>query len=141
MDRINHLAVVIAGIVQFVFGAIWYTLFSQPWMTAVGKTQEQLKADNAGSPLPYIIAIVTAIIMAYTIAWLLPKLSAQSAAGGARVGVTLALTLIATTLALNYGFEGRSLTLWLINAGYITAGMAIMGAIVGAWVRKSSTSR
>jgi hypothetical protein len=138
MSSINHFAAVIAGVVQFLFGAVWYTLFSQAWMAAIGKTEAQIKADNAGSPLPYIIAIVTAIIMAYTIAWLLPKLNAQSAAGGARVGVTLALTLIATTLALNYGFEGRSLALWLINAGYITLGMAIMGAIVGAWKPKSA---
>lgn len=138
MTVINHLAVIIAGVVQFLFGAVWYTLFSQAWMAAVGKTEAQLKADNAGSPLPYIIAIVTAIIMAYTIAWLLPRLNAQSMTGGVRVGVTLALTLIATTLALNYGFEGRPLALWLINAGYITAGMAIMGAIVGAWKPKAA---
>jgi hypothetical protein len=136
MSGINHFAAIIAGFVQFMFGAVWYTLFSQAWMAAVGKTEAQLKADNAGSPLPYIIAIVTAIIMAYTIAWLLPRLDAQSMAGGVRVGVTLALTLIATTLALNYGFEVRPLALWLINAGYITAGMAIMGAIVGAWKPK-----
>lgn len=136
MSGINHLAAILAGFVQFIFGAVWYTLFSQPWMVAVGKTEAQIKADNAGSALPYVIAIVTAIIMAYTIAWLLPRLDAQSVAGGVRVGVTLALTLIATTLALNYGFEGRTLNLWLINTGYITIGMAIMGAIVGAWKRR-----
>ena len=40
-------------------------------------------------------------------------------------------------LALNYGFELRSPTLWLINAIYATAGLAIAGAIIGGWQKKS----
>jgi hypothetical protein len=79
--------------------------------------------------------MVTAVIVAYTIAWLLPKLAAPSVGGGIRVGVTLALTLIATTIALNYGFEGRPVSLWLINYGYMVVGMGIMGAI-GGWEKR-----
>jgi hypothetical protein len=138
MGGINHFAAILAGLVQFAFGAVWYTVFSQAWLVGIGKTREQLMAENGNSPMPYIIAVVTAIIVAYTIAWLLPKLDAQSVAGGVRTGVTLAVTLVATTLALNYGFEGRSLSLWLINAGYIVIGMGIIGAIVGGWTRKAA---
>lgn len=138
MGGINHFAAILAGLVQFAFGAVWYTAFSQAWLVGIGKTRDQLMAENGNSPMPYIIAVVTSIIVAYTIAWLLPKLGAQSVAGGVRTGVTLALTLVATTLALNYGFEGRSMSLWLINAGYIVIGMGIMGAIVGGWTRKAA---
>ena len=52
----------------------------------------------------------------------------------------LALALIGSTLAQNYGFEARPLSLWLINAGYMIVGMAIMGAIVGHW-RKAAWRR
>jgi hypothetical protein len=138
MNGINHFAAIIAGIVHFMFGAVWYTLFAKPWLVGIGKTEAQLTAEQGNSPLPYVIAVVTSVIIAYTIAWLLPKLDAQSVGGGIRVGVTLALTLVATTLALNYGFEGRSASLWLINAGYMVVGMGIMGAIVGGWKRKSA---
>ena len=138
MGAINHLAAIVAGLVQFAFGAVWYSVFAQPWMTGIGKTREQLMAENGNSPAPYIIAVVTAVIVAYTIAWLLPRLDARSAGGGMRVGVTLALTLVATTIALNYGFEGRSVSLWLINAGYMVVGMGIMGAIVGGWKKKAA---
>ena len=54
----------------------------------------------------------------------------------ARIGVTLALTLIAT-MAMNYGFEARSISLWLINSGYMVVGMAVMGAIIGGWKKKA----
>ena len=133
MNGINHFAAIVAGLVQFAFGAVWYTVFAQPWMAGIGKTQAQLMAENGNSPLPYIIAVITAVIVAYTIAWLLPKLDAQSVGGGIRVGLTLALTLIATTIALNYGFEGRPLSLWLINSGYNLVSFVIAGLILGAW--------
>jgi len=38
---------------------------------------------------------------------------------------------------MNYGFEARPLSLWLINAGYMVVGMTIMGAIIGHWRKKT----
>ena len=87
--------------------------------------------STATRPLPYIIALVAALAVAYTLAWLLPRLGAQSAGGGAKAGVALGLALIGTTFAQAYGFEARPVSLWLINAGYMIVGMALMGAIVG----------
>jgi len=94
-------------------------------------------AEHGNSPMPYIIALVAALAVAYTLAWLLPKVGAQSAAGGARIGALLALALIGTTFAQAYGFEARPLSLWLINAGYMIVGMALMGAIVGHWRKRA----
>ena len=133
MGNINHVAVWVAGIVQFILGAGWYTLLGKSWLAGIGKTQEQLMAEHGNSPLPYIISLVTGLIIAYTIAWILPKLGHETAAAGARTGAVLGLALIGTTLAQNYAFESRSVLLWLINAGYMIVGMAIMGAIVGHW--------
>jgi hypothetical protein len=137
MGAVNHFAVWVAGIAQFVLGACWYTVFSGAWLAAIGKTEAQVKADQPNMAIPLIIAIAVAVIIAYTLAWLIPKLGTPSAACGAKTGVTLAVTLIASTMAMNYGFEARSISLWLINSGYMVAGMAIMGAIVGAWRKKA----
>ncbi len=137
MNSINHVAVWVAGVVQFLLGAGWYTLLGSAWMVGIGKTQAQLMAEHGNSPMPYIISLVAALVVAYTIAWLLPKLGRQTAAGGIRTGAVLALALIGTTLAQNYGFEARSPSLWLINAGYMVVGMAIMGAIVGHWKKRT----
>jgi len=137
MNAINHVAVWAAGIAQFLLGAGWYTALAKAWMAGIGKTQEQLTAEHGNSPLPYIIALVAALVVGYTLAWLLPKVGAQSAAGGAKIGALLALTLIGTTFAQSYGFEARPLSLWLINAGYMIVGMALMGAIVGHWRKRA----
>jgi hypothetical protein len=117
-------------------GAAWYTALATPWTAGIGKTEGQLVAENAGSPAPYIIGIVAALAVAYAIAWLLPKLGAQSVGSGAKAGIILALALIGSTMAMNYGFEARPLALWLINAGYMTIGMAVMGGIIGGWKKR-----
>lgn len=136
MATINHLAAIVAAIAHFALGAGWYTMLSKAWLAAIGKTEAELRAGGE-SPLPYVIGIVASLLVAYTIAWLLPRLGAQTAGGGIRVGIILAVTLIATTLALNYGFEQRPVSLWLINSGYMTLGMGLMGAIIGGWKKKT----
>ncbi len=107
MNTINHIAVWVAGIVQFLLGAGWYTLLGRAWMAGIGKDEIQLAAEIGHSPLPYILALVAALVIAYTLAWLFPRLGVQSAAAGAKAGAVLALALIGSTLAQNYGFEAR----------------------------------
>ena len=136
MGAVNHVAVWVAAVIHFIIGACWYTVLGATWIAAVGKTEAQIKAEQPNMAIPLVIAAVVAVIIAYTLAWLLPKLGVQSAAAGAKTGAVLALALIATTIAMNYGFEARSITLWLINSGYMVVGMAVMGAIIGGWKKK-----
>ena len=135
MSGARHLAVWIAAIVFFVLGAIWYTLLSAPWLAAIGKTMEQMTSDQAGSPLPYIIGFVAILVMCYTLAWLIERLQATTFAGGMGLGAAIAVGFISANLALNYGFEWRTVTLWVINAVYAIVGLAIAGAIIGGWKR------
>ena len=135
MSGARHLAVWIAAIVFFVLGAIWYTLLSAPWLAAIGKTMEQMTSDQAGSPLPYIIGFVAILVMCYTLAWLIERLQATTFAGGMGLGAAIAAGFISANLALNYGFEWRAVTLWVINAVYAIVGLAIAGAIIGGWKR------
>jgi hypothetical protein len=137
MSGINHIAVWVAGIAHFMLGAGWYMTLTKAWLTGIGKTEAQIMTEQPNTAKPMIIGFAVAVIIAYTLAWLLPKLGAQSAGGGARTGATLALALIATTLAMNYGFEARPVSLWLINSGYMVVGMAVMGGIIGGWKKKT----
>lgn len=135
MSAGRHLAVWIASIVFFVLGAIWYSVMAAPWVTAIGKTAEQIAREQAGSPLPYVVGFVAILVMCYTLAWLMQRLHAATLVAGLRLGAIVALGFIAATLALNYGFEARSITLWLINSVYVVVGLALAGAIIGGWKR------
>jgi hypothetical protein len=133
----RHLATWIAAIVFFVLGAIWYTVLSSRWLAAIGKTMEQLGADQGGSPLPYVIGFVAILVMCYSLSWLIERLQATTFAAGMRLGAAVAAGFVAANLALNYGFESRPVTLWLINGVYAIVGLALAGAIIGGWKRRA----
>ena len=95
-------------------------------------------AEQANSAIPMVIGLAVARHHRVHASRGCCRGSAPARPGsGAASGATLALALIASTLAMNYGFEARPLSLWLINAGYMVVGMAMMGAIIGAWRKKA----
>ena len=42
----TYLAIFLAAIGGFAVGAVWYMSLAKPWMAAVGRTEEQIKADQ-----------------------------------------------------------------------------------------------
>jgi len=135
--KTNHVAVVVAAIVFFVLGAIWYNVLSVPWAAGVGKTMEQLKGEMGNSYMPMVVGFIAILVMCYTLNSMLNRLGDTTAASGAKVGAFVALGFIAANIALNYAFENRGVTLWTINSGYPLVGLAIAGAIIGGWRKKA----
>jgi len=136
MRTINHVAVIVAAVVFFALGAGWYNLFSAPWLAGIGKTVDQLARENGGSPLPFVVGFLAVLVMCYTLAWIVQRGMEPTAGNGALTGATVAFGLVGGMLALNYGFEARGVTLWLINAGYALVGLVLAGAIIGGWKKK-----
>lgn len=134
MNRIRILAIVVAAVVYFVLGALWYGQFSAAWLAGIGKTLAELEAGNPGAR-PYVVGLASVLVACATLGWLIARTGTTGWAGGAKLGVAVALGLIGAQLALNYGFEARSVSLWLINTGYAVVGLAVAGGIIGAWSR------
>ena len=72
---VNYLAVLVAAIVIFILGGLWYSpvLFAKKWVALQGKTEEQMRAEaaSANMPLLYTSAFVTALITSFVMAHLL----------------------------------------------------------------------
>ena len=136
MGGLPHLATILSAIVFFGIGAVWYNALQRPWLEGVGKTFEQLMAEQGSSPLPYAIGFVAILIMCYTLAHLIVRTGSSTLAGGMRIGALVALGLVGAMLALNYGFESRPAALWLVNAGYALVGLTLAGGIIGGWKRR-----
>ncbi len=65
--RINHAAVVVAAVVYWLLGALWYgVLFGGRWVALEGLKTEQLQQQSP--TVPYIIAIVANLVLAYVLA-------------------------------------------------------------------------
>ena len=136
MGVMRHVSIVVAAIVVWLLGAAWYTALAETWMAGIGKTREQL--TQSGSPaMAYIVGFVAILVMCYLVAALLARLAATGVSAGVRMGAIAGL-LPAACIGLNYAFEARPLSLWLINAGYAIVGLAMAGAIIAAWPRKAA---
>ncbi|HET7262337.1 MAG TPA: DUF1761 domain-containing protein [Casimicrobiaceae bacterium] len=131
----RHAACWVAAIAFFVFGAVWYGVFEAPWSAAIGRSFDQIAREQGGRPQAYAIGFVSILVMCYALAWLIERLEASTLAGGLKLGAGIALCFVAASLALNYGFEARPMTLWLINAAYAVIGLGVAGAIIGGWKR------
>lgn len=133
--KLNYLAIIVAAVVHFAFGWAWYSAFAAPWMAGVGLTPEMVEGNSSATP--FVIAGVVLLVAAFVLAWLIARLDPKGAAGGARIGAIVGIVFIAAYQGLNYGFQMKPLSLWLIDAGYAVIGMIIMGAIIGAWRKKA----
>jgi hypothetical protein len=129
---INYPAVVVAAVVHFILGAVWFWALMDPWLAGIGKTSTDMTRE--GSPvLAYVIAFGSNLVLAWVLSWAMLVSGYQSVGGGMMMGALLWLGFVATTTATEYVFEARSFETFTINAGYPLVGMLIMGALLGAW--------
>jgi hypothetical protein len=135
--KANHAAVILAAVLFFVLGAVWYTVLAIPWLAGIGKSIEQISREHGDSRLHFIVGFVSILVMCYTLDWIMRRASVPPTAGsGALYGTVASLGLIGAAMALNYGFEARGVSLWIINAAYVLVGLAMSGAIIGGWKKR-----
>jgi hypothetical protein len=134
--KTNYAAVFIAALAYWLLGAVWYgVLFSKPWMALENITMEQAKSMNP--VLPYVITFVLNLLIAYALAQICIWRNANTAGRGASVGVLLWIGFIGPITYTTYMYETRPKELFAINQFYPLAGLVLMGAIIGAWTKKS----
>ena len=138
--KTNYLAVVVAAIAYWLLGAVWFAvIFTKPWMQLEHIPPEQVAAmKGAASAFPYIMSFVLNLIIAFVLAQLCAWRNATTAARGASLGVLLWIGLVGPITYTTSMYEMRSLNLFLINEGYVLVGLFLMGAILGAWTKKSA---
>jgi hypothetical protein len=135
--KTNYLAVVVAAIAYFVLGALWYgVLFNKPWMALEHITIEQ--ARSVSPVVPYIVSFLLELLVAYSLALLCIWRNANTASRGASVGVLVWIGFVGPIALMNYMFEMRPRALYAINEFYPLAGLILMGAILGAWTKKTA---
>jgi hypothetical protein len=130
MPEINWLAVVVATVVAFVIGGLWYSpvLFAKSWQREAGVTDEQLKNANMGKIFggTFVLTFVASLVFAM---FLGPSPGLQFGAGA---GFAAGLCWVAASFGVSYLFERRSMKLFLINGGYNTLVFTAIGTILGA---------
>ncbi len=125
----NYLAIVIAAVAAFAFGAVYYGALGTPWMKAARIDPASVKM-TAG---PFVTSFVCELIMAWVLAGVIGHLGTGQVTlwNGVVSGFFIWAGFIATTIAVNQRYQGFGWDLTLIDAGHWLGVAVVMGAVIG----------
>lgn len=130
---VSYLSVIIAAIVSFAFGAVWYMSLGKQWMAAISKTEADLAPGGKQDPVPYVLALLMQLVMAYFLGGLIVHLGAATLQGGIITGFFCWLAFVLTTQMVNHRFSRQPWSLTVIDCAHWLGVMLIQGAILGFW--------
>ena len=135
--KTNYFAVVVCAVVYWLLGGLWYGLiFSKRWMELENITEAQARGMNVA--LAYIITFILNLLIAYVLAQLCVWRNANTLGRGAAIGVLLWVGIVAPITYTTYMYEMRPKELFAINEIFPLVGLCVMGAILGAWTKKTA---
>ena len=117
---VNILPLIIGAVFNMVLGMLWYSpvLFAKPWMKEAGITQESIEGSNGKMGKVYMLTTLFAVVTSYVIGLVITNLGITSILYGIIVAVIVWIGTSFPMVIKNWGFEGRSIKLGLINHGY-----------------------
>ncbi len=131
-EYINIPAIIVAAILPFLLGGLWYSpfMFGKAWMRENSFNEKDLEQGN--QPKIFGLSFLFFLLMSGNLAAFLATPETDFLFGllaGFLAGfgwVALSLTIIAL-------FERKSWKYMLINGGYMVVAFVLMGAVLGAW--------
>ena len=133
--HINFLAVIVAAVVAFLIGGLWYSplLFAKLWVKAHGYTDEQVAAMQKGAAKAYGVTLVCQFLIALAMAVLIGYLDLHRCVQGLKLGF-LVWAGFAVPLGLTaHMFSQKRISVLCIDAGYQLVYLLLMGAILTVW--------
>jgi len=137
--KINYLAVVVCAVVYWLLGGLWYDLlFAKQWMALEHIDAAQADSANPVWIWPFILTFLLNLLIAFVLAQVCIWRNANTAVRGAAVGFLLWIGIVGPINYTTYMYEMRPKTLFAINEFYSLVGLCLMGAILGAWKKKTA---
>jgi hypothetical protein len=132
MNHIDWLAVVVAGLLGYLPGALWYSplMFLKPWAGELG-----IDLANPGPAKHGMTGTIIGIVPAIAAAAVFALLAGPAPTLHFALLLSLAVSggLVATSLAIQYLHEVRSARFYAINAGFHVVQFAIIAAVLALW--------
>ena len=137
LDQINWWAVLVAAVVTFLLGAVWYSaIFGKLWVRMQGWTEEQAKQIQANmNPATFFGGMLASyVVLAAVIAILVTSFDLpRSAAAGALLGFLLWLGVAAAIHMTGHLASNKPIGAFLIDTGFQLIYLIGMGAILAVW--------
>ena len=124
----NYLAILVAAVAAFAWGAAYYMTLSKQWLAALGK------AEPSRSALPFVLSFVALIVMGWVLAGVMGHLGAGQVTlkNGVISGLFVWVGFVLTTVVVNNAYAGRKWMLSAIDSVHWLGVLLIQGAVIGA---------
>jgi hypothetical protein len=126
---VDFLACLVAAVAAFVFGAAWYMTLAKAWVSAVGRSEAEVKAN--ATPVTYLVSALALFVMAVVLAMIWgAELATATLWPVLRTAIILWVGFILTTLAVNHAYQGQKRSLTVIDGGYWLGVLLIEGIVL-----------
>lgn len=128
VKSVNWAGVVIAAVVVWLLGWLWYgMLFKTAWMAGTGMTE----ADAAAAGMsPMILGFINTLVAVLGLGLIVPRFG-ENWMDGAKTGLIAGLCFACTTAAMGFIYTKADRSLIPIDFGYLVVLYVAAGAIVG----------
>ena len=133
LSQLNYLSVLAAAVAAWIFGALWYTALSRPWMAAQGwrGKDDMPRRTGAAAAAPFVISFVAELIMATMLFGIIHHIGEVTVERALFSAVMIWIGFVATTILVNNAYPGRRLLLTVIDAGHWLGVLLLMGVVIG----------
>jgi hypothetical protein len=124
----NYLAILIAALAAYAWGAAYYMTLSKQWLAAVEL------AEVKRSATPFVLSFIALLVMAFVLAGSIGHLGPGNVTvkNGIISGVIIWAGFVATTVFVNNAYPGRKYMLSIIDSVHWLGVLVLQGAVLGA---------
>lgn len=131
MFHVNHWAVLVAALIQWVLGMFWYGVaFKKSWRKLVGIAEGE---KPKGGVLAMVASFVASLILSFVLVHVMLWAGTTAFMSGVALATVCWLGFMAPPLFAQHIYERRPANLFAINAAYWLVAMAISGGVLAAW--------
>jgi hypothetical protein len=136
IGTLNWLAVIVAAIVYFALGALWYSpvLFARQWQRSIG--WDATRTPPQQSATTYVVPLVAYLVMAVAVGMLVEATGSDTIGEGIVLGLVLAIGLSLAHTFVDASFSPEKPEPWTwfgINGTYHAIGLVILAIILSIW--------
>jgi hypothetical protein len=135
LGDLNWFAVIVATIVYFGLGGLWYAefLFGKAWQKAMG--WDGNAPEGAGAVI-YVVPLATCFVATLATALLAAATGTDTLGEGVVLAIVVGIGLSASVLAVTGMFDSTkpaAMTTVAISSGYHFVGILLAGVILALW--------
>ncbi len=134
--KINYVAVLVVAVIQFLFGAVWYSsaAFGNKWTQLTGITMEL--ASKTSPWQAFGLTFIAYLAVSWVLVHALAYANARTPMQGAVVGFWNWFGFVATIMGITNRYQMQPWALWAVDSGYQLVNFVLGGIILTVWHKK-----